>query len=65
MSEKSKIFGTQKIWKNFFVDKKAQLGIIEFKFFMYGLVLGIVAGVVLAALSCSFKVLPKVALICG
>ena len=50
---------------NILKSKKAQLGIIEFKFFMYGLILGVIGGIVLSALSCSFKVLPKVALICG
>ena len=46
------------------MDKKAQLGIIEFKFFMYGLILGLIAGIVLATLSCK-GVLPKIAFICG
>ena len=47
-----------------FNNKKAQLGIIEFKFFMYGLILGIIGGLVLAMLSCS-KVIPKVGFFCG
>ncbi|MBS3138451.1 hypothetical protein J4207_01970 [Candidatus Woesearchaeota archaeon] len=46
-------------------NKKAQLGWIEFKFFFVGLLIGIIGGVILAILSCSAKILPKVGFICG
>jgi hypothetical protein len=31
-------------------DKKAQLGAIEFKFFLYGLIVGLIGGIVLVFL---------------
>ncbi len=46
MKQKSKIFDVKK----FFNNKKAQLGIIEFKFFMIGLVIGLIVGIVLVYL---------------
>lgn len=45
-------------------SRKAQLGVIEFKFFIYGLILGVIGGIVLAMLSCK-GVLPKLAFLCG
>ena len=46
-------------------NKKAQLGWIEMKFFLSGLLVGVIAGLVLAVLSCSTTLLPKVGFICG
>ena len=46
------------------MDKKAQLGIIEFKFWIIGLIIGIIVGVALVALSCK-GVLPKIGFLCG
>jgi len=48
-----------------FSNKKAQLGWIEFKFFFGGLVVGLVGGLLLSVLSCTAKVLPTVAILCG
>ncbi|HLC75433.1 MAG TPA: hypothetical protein VJH88_06305 [Candidatus Nanoarchaeia archaeon] len=48
-----------------FANKKAQLGWIEFKFFLGGLIVGLIGAVILAILSCSAKVLPAVGFICG
>jgi hypothetical protein len=47
------------------MDKKGQLGIIEFKYFMGGLILGIVIGLVLVLLGTK-GILPfKIPLVCG
>lgn len=50
MQRKSKIFGMPKIQRIFEHNKKAQLGFIEFKFMMLGLVIGLIAGIVLVYL---------------
>ncbi len=47
------------------LNKRGQLGWIEMKFFMSGLLIGVIVGLVLAFLSCSTTVLPKVGFICG
>ncbi|MEK6950448.1 MAG: hypothetical protein AABX13_01870 [Nanoarchaeota archaeon] len=47
------------------MDKKGQLGIIEFKYFMGGLILGIIIGLVLVLLGTK-GILPfKIPLVCG
>lgn len=47
------------------MGKKGQLGIIEFKYFMGGLILGIVIGLVLVLLGTK-GILPfKIPLVCG
>jgi len=48
MQRKSKIFVDLKT--KFSNNKKAQLGIIEFKYFISGLIIGIIVGVVLVYL---------------
>jgi len=53
--------------KNFFLvmDKRGQLGIIEFKFFLYGLLFGLILALVLVFLGTA-KVLPfQIPLVCG
>lgn len=46
-------------------SKKGQLGIIEFKFFMYGLIVGLLGGLILVLLG-SKKILPfQVPFVCG
>jgi len=47
------------------MNKKGQLGIIEFKYFMGGLIIGIIIGLVLVLLGTK-GVLPfKIPLVCG
>ncbi|MDP3698219.1 MAG: hypothetical protein Q8R47_01390 [Nanoarchaeota archaeon] len=47
------------------MDKRAQLGIIEFKFFFYGLLFGIAVALVLVLLGAK-GVLPfQIPLVCG
>lgn len=47
------------------MDKRGQLGIIEFKFFLYGLVFGIIVALVLVLLGTK-GVLPfKIPLVCA
>ncbi len=47
------------------MDKRGQLGVIEFKFFFYGLVIGIILGLVLVFLGTA-QVLPfKIPLVCA
>ncbi|HLD79810.1 MAG TPA: hypothetical protein VJA18_04590 [Candidatus Nanoarchaeia archaeon] len=47
------------------MNKRGQLGIIEFKFFIYGLLFGIVLALVLVFLGTA-QVLPfKIPLVCG
>ncbi len=49
----------------FSMNKKGQLGIIEFKYFMVGLIIGIIIGLVLVLLGTK-GVLPfKIPLVCG
>ena len=64
MDKKSKIFGAQKILKNFLADKKGQLGVIEFKFWIIGFVIGLIVGIILVALSCK-GIIPTVGAICA
>jgi uncharacterized membrane-anchored protein YhcB (DUF1043 family) len=47
------------------MNKKGQLGIIEFKYFMVGLIIGVIIGLVLVLLGTK-GVLPfKIPLVCG
>lgn len=47
------------------MDKRGQLGIIEFKYFMMGLFIGLILGLVLVFLGTA-KVLPfQIPLVCG
>jgi hypothetical protein len=46
------------------MEKRGQLGIIEFKFFMMGLVVGLIAGVLLVYLG-TIGVLPFSIPVCG
>ncbi len=45
--------------------KRGQLGIIEFKYFMTGLVVGIVAGFILVYLGTGNVIPFKIPLVCG
>lgn len=47
------------------MDKKAQLGWIEFKYFVVGVILGLVIGVILLGLSCNKIWLPRIGFLCG
>lgn len=51
------------------MNKRGQLGAIEFKFFMYGFIVGIILGIALVSLSCNGVLsqygIPKVAALCG
>ena len=47
------------------MDKKAQLGIIEFKFFMFGLMFGVVLGLVLVYLGTASVIPFQMPLVCG
>lgn len=48
-----------------YMDKRGQLGIIEFKFFIYGLFIGIILALILVFLG-TVKVLPfQIPLVCG
>ena len=47
------------------MDKRGQLGVIEFKFFLYGLFVGIIAALLLVFLGTT-KVLPfQIPMVCG
>jgi len=46
------------------LSKKAQLGLIEMKFFLMGLVFGIIVGAILVTLSCKGVGIPKIAFFC-
>ena len=47
------------------MDKRGQLGIIEFKFFLYGIIFGVILALVLVFLGTA-KVLPfQIPLVCG
>ncbi len=47
------------------MDKRGQLGVIEFKFFLYGIIFGIIIALVLVMLGTK-GILPfKVPLVCG
>lgn len=47
------------------MEKRGQLGVIEFKYFMYGLLLGIVGGFALVFLG-TRKIIPfKIPIVCG
>jgi len=52
-----------KIDKEWF-NKKAQLGIIEMKFFLMGLVVGLIIGMILVTLSCKEIGIPKIGFFC-
>lgn len=62
-SKKRNIYILKKI--PFSMDKRGQLGVIEFKFFFYGIIFGIVLALVLVFLGTA-KVLPfQIPLVCG
>ncbi|MBT4604225.1 hypothetical protein HOC01_01165 [archaeon] len=46
-------------------NKKAQLGMIEFKFFMYGMVLGLIVALVLVLLGSKGIIPFEIPLVCG
>ena len=45
--------------------KKGQLGIIEFKFFMYGMCFGLIAGLILVYLGTASVIPFQIPLVCG
>ncbi|MDO8655915.1 MAG: hypothetical protein Q7K45_01640 [Nanoarchaeota archaeon] len=47
------------------MNKRGQLGIIEFKYFMVGLIIGIVVGLVLVLLGSKGVIPFKIPLVCG
>ncbi|MBS3166540.1 hypothetical protein J4444_05440 [Candidatus Woesearchaeota archaeon] len=47
------------------MDKRGQLGIIEFKFFFYGLVFGLLVAFVLVYLGTTGVIPFKIPLVCG
>ena len=62
MQRKSKIFADLKTM--FLNDKKAQLGVIEAKYMLYGLILGIIVTIVILMLA-NKGILPfKLAFVC-
>jgi len=48
-----------------FMNKRGQLGVIEFKFFMYGLIIGIIIAFVLVLLGNKGVIPFKIPLVCG
>ena len=48
-----------------FNSNKAQLGWIEFKFFFFGLILGLIVALILISLSCNDIFIPKIGFMCG
>ena len=47
------------------MDKKGQLGIIEFKYFMVGLIIGIIVGLVLVMLGTKGVIPFTIPVVCG
>lgn len=46
-------------------SRKAQLGWIEFKFFLMGLGIGFIIALILLSLSCNDVWIPKIGFMCG
>ena len=47
------------------LNKKAQLGMIEFKFFLYGLIFGVIVGLVLTFLGTAGIIPFQMPVVCG